>query len=205
MSSPTEQQVRSPGRPRSEAARRSVLEATRLLLATTSIRNLTIEAIAQKAGVGKTTIYRWWSSKTAIVIEVFMEMAAVDAPRDGVESASEALADQISRLIAHYRGPPGRLAAAILAEGQFDPEITAQFRSRFFAHRWAVVRSLIDKGIKDGEFTPGSDPKTVIDMIYGAIYFRLFIGHAALDADFANSLPALALRLLGKQEPDIDY
>jgi AcrR family transcriptional regulator len=170
MPNHNDREARSPGRPRSEASRRSVLEATQALLETTSIRNLTIEAIAQKAGVGKTTIYRWWSSKTAIVIEVFMNLAALDAPAKDAESASLALSDQISRLITHYRGETGRIAAGILAEGQFDPEIITEFRRRFFVNRRAEVRAVVDKGIERGEFTLEADADTVIDMIYGAIY-----------------------------------
>ncbi|MBK3402808.1 TetR/AcrR family transcriptional regulator [Methylorubrum populi] len=200
MPSHNGREARSPGRPRSEFSRRSVLEATQALLETTSIRNLTIEAIAQKAGVGKTTIYRWWSSKTAIVIEVFMNLAALDAPAKDAESASLALSDQISRLITHYRGETGRIAAGILAEGQFDPEIITEFRHRFFVKRRAEVQAVVDKGVERGEFTIEADVDTVIDMIYGAIYFRLLIGHSALDAEFAASLPAMALRVLGKQE-----
>jgi AcrR family transcriptional regulator len=68
------------GRPRSEASKRAVLEATFELLNTTTVRALTIEAIAQKAGVVKTTIFRWWTGKTALVIETFIDVMVSGTP-----------------------------------------------------------------------------------------------------------------------------
>src|SRR3954471_8116191 len=105
------------GRPRSEASRRAVLDATHALLEVTSVRDISIEAIAHKAGVGKTTIYRWWSSKTAVVIEAFMELMKPSTPVPNTESASEAISKHLALLIRQYRGNLGRIVAEILAEG----------------------------------------------------------------------------------------
>src|ERR687893_2713261 len=92
------------GRPRREAARQAILDATKSLLETTTVRDLTIEAIARKAGVGKTTIYRWWSSKAAVVIDT-LEAATPRAHLAECKSVTAALSEQVRLLIEQYRGP----------------------------------------------------------------------------------------------------
>src|SRR5688572_10693277 len=114
--------TRTRGRPRSEAARRAILEATRALLEATTVRDLTIETIARQAGVSKSTIYRWLPNKAAIVID------AVEAiiPRSHLaesKSVSAALTEQLRLLVEHYQGPYGRIVKELISEGQTDPEV----------------------------------------------------------------------------------
>lgn len=186
----------SAGRPRSEASRRAVLNATLALLKNTSVRALTIEAIAEKAGVGKTTIYRWWSSKTAVVIETFIDVMLPNTPMPKTASAGEAISEHVALLIKQYRGELGRIVAEILAEGKSEPAVLEEFRRVFFHNRREAVRDVIKRGIKSGEFRQDLDIDTAIDAIYGAIYFRLILGHLPLDQKFAKSLPLLALGIL---------
>jgi AcrR family transcriptional regulator len=193
-------ETRAPGRPRSEASRRAVLDAARALLDVTTVRDLTIEAIAQKAGVGKTTIYRWWSSKTAVVIEAFMELMKPSTPVPNVEGAGDAIGKHLALLVGQYRGKLGRIVAEILAEGQSEPEVLAEFRRRFFLDRREAVRQVIEEGLRSGEFDATLDVESAIDMLYGAVYFRLIMGHLPLDAGFARSLPEMALRILQTRE-----
>jgi len=184
------------GRPRSETSRQAVLEATLELLNSTTVRELTIEAIAQKAGVGKATIYRWWSSKSAVVIEAFVDVMLPSTPIPDVDSASEAIGKHIALLIKQYRGKLGRIVAEILAEGQSEPVLLAEFRKRFFENRRMAVRQVVENGIRNGEFDENLDIDTAIDAIYGAVYFRLFLGHLPLDQRFTKDLPRLALSIL---------
>jgi len=72
--------IRSVGRPRSEATRSQILATTIRLLQAHSVQEITIEAIAREAGVGKATIYRWWDSKALVIIAAFMENHAVNTP-----------------------------------------------------------------------------------------------------------------------------
>ena len=93
--------TRARGRPRSEAARQAILEATRTLLEATSVRDLTIETIAKQAGVSKSTIYRWWPNKAAIVIDAVEAMV----PRTRLsesKSVSAALTEQLVLLVEQY-------------------------------------------------------------------------------------------------------
>lgn len=176
------------GRPRSEAARQAILDATKSLLETTTVRDLTIEAIARTAGVGKTTIYRWWSSKAAVVIDT-LEASTPRARLAECKSVTAALSEQLLLLMEQYRGPYGRIMAELIAEGQANPDLLTEFRERFLMRRRAVARDLIEHGKAIKEFDPNIDTDLVCDMIYGSLYYRLLIGHLPLDAAFAEALP----------------
>ena len=184
------------GRPRSEASKRAVLDATFELLNTTTVRALTIEAIAQKAGVGKTTIYRWWPSKTAVVIDSFIDVMLAGTPIPVTKTAEEAITKHLALLVKQYSGKLGRVVAETLAEAQFEPKTLADFGRQFFSERREAVRAVIEAGMKSGEFDRKLDVDTALDTIYGAIYFRLFLGHLPLDQEFGKALAKIALATL---------
>jgi AcrR family transcriptional regulator len=186
----------SPGSPRSEASRLAVLEATISLLNSTTVRELTIEAIAHKAGVGKTTIYRWWPSKTAVAIEAFIDVMLPNTPVPHTKSAGEDISNHLSLLVRRYNGKLGRIVAELLAEGQSEPEMLADFRQRFFAGRRVAIREVIERGIKSGEFDSKLDVEIALDTLYGAIYFRLILGHLPLDQEFGKALARFAMNIL---------
>ena len=136
----------------SEASRLSILDATLRLLDNDkmTVKSLSIEAIAKEAGVGKTTIYRWWPSKAAVVIDAFMENHLLHTPVRKDVPVSEALAIHLRSLIRQYAGKPGRLVSQILAESQYDAEIRAMFRERFFDDRYETIIQLVQRGVETG-------------------------------------------------------
>jgi AcrR family transcriptional regulator len=187
---------RGPGRPRSEASRIAVLDATSKLLETMKVRDVSIEAIAGEAGVSKATIYRWWPNKNAVLIDSFIRQMHPSTPASGGRSAMDTLAGHLTVLVNQYAGAPGRLVAEILAEGQSDPVLCKAFRDRFFMHRRAAVRAVIEGGVATGEFAARLDIDTTLDALYGAVYFRLLMGHEPLDARFSVALISTARTLL---------
>jgi AcrR family transcriptional regulator len=186
----------APGRPRSEASRQAILGATISLLSSMTVRELTIEAIAHRAGVGKTTIYRWWTSKTAVAIEAFIDVMLPNTPVAHTKSAGDDISSHLSLLVRRYNGKLGRMVAELLAEGQSEPEMLADFRQRFFAGRRVAIREVIERGIKSGEFDSKLDVDIALDTLYGAIYFRLILGHLPLDQAFAKALVSFAMGIL---------
>jgi AcrR family transcriptional regulator len=184
------------GRPRSEESKAAILDAAWKLLKTTTLRDLSIEAIARESGVGKTTIYRWWSGKVAVVMDAFVENVMTVTPFPEKLSATEAITQQIASLIQAFSGEYGQIVAQIIAEGQADPEALASYRDRFIYPRRAAAKAIIQQGIENGEFDPNLDPELAIDVLYGAIYFRLLVGHLPLDSQFAEELPRWALKAL---------
>jgi AcrR family transcriptional regulator len=184
------------GRPRSEESKAAILEATWELLKTTSLRDLSIEAIARQSGVGKTTIYRWWPSKVAVVMDAFVENVLTVTSFPENLSAAEAIAQQMTSLVQAFSGEYGRIVAQIIAEGQADPAALASYRDRFIYPRRAAAKAIIQQGIENGEFDSSLDPELAIDILYGAIYFRLLVGHLPLDRQFAEELPRWALKAI---------
>ena len=187
---------RAPGRARSDAARIAILNASLRLLETQTVQQISIESIAREAGVGKATIYRWWSSKASVVIDAFMQNHLVHTPMPADLSAREAIARHIHLLVEQYSGWPGRLVAQIIAEGQSDPDVMREFRERFWYGRRALVREVIEGARSRGEFRADMEADLQMEMMYAPIYMRLLMGHLPLNKRFADMLTSQILPLL---------
>jgi AcrR family transcriptional regulator len=186
------------GRPRSEQSKDAILNAAWKLLQAGTVKDLSIEAIAREAGVGKTTIYRWWSSKAAVIVDAFMASVEPEISFTETESALRALSEQIKLLITVFTGDYGRIVAEIIAEGQTDSEALKSFRDRFILPIREAAKAVIEKGIISGEFDSNINPELALDVLYGSIYYRLLVGHLPIDEDFAEHLPEMVLKGLGK-------
>lgn len=187
---------RSPGRTRSDASRVAILDATLKLLGTTPLQQISIESIAREAGVGKATIYRWWNSKAAVVIEAFLHTHLSHTPMPRMGSPREALIRHIHLLIDEYNGWSGRIVAQVLAEGQGDPDVLREFRERFWYGRRAVVREVLEDARRLGEIRSDMDAELQMDMLYAPIYFRLLVGHLPLDKKFADTHCVAVMQML---------
>jgi AcrR family transcriptional regulator len=193
---------RSPGRARSDASRTAILEATLKLLETTPVQQISIESIAREAGVGKATIYRWWSSKAAVVIEAFLHTHLSHTPMPKVASPREALMRHIHLLIEEYSGWSGRIVSQIMAEGQSDPDVLREFRERFWYGRRAVVREVLEEARSRGEIRNDLDSESQMDLLYAPIYFRLLMRHMPLDKKFADEHCAAIMLMLTPTQND---
>lgn len=186
---------RAPGRVRSDAARLAILNAALTLLERTTLQQISIESIAREAGVGKATIYRWWNSKAAVVIDAFLETHASRTPMPKGVDPIQALQQHIHLLIEQYAGWSGHIVSQILAEGQGDPEVLRTFRERFSYGRRAMVREVVEEARRTGALRTDIDVETLMDLLYAPIYFRLIVGHAPLDKQFADVHCEAVMRL----------
>jgi AcrR family transcriptional regulator len=182
---------------RSEASRSAILEATVALLEEATVQKLSIEAIAKKAGVGKTTIYRWWPSKAAVVIDAFIEHHLVNTPIPEDLPVREALVVHLRSLIRQYAGPEGRLVAQLIAESQYDESTLADFRERFWDGRRAAIDALLERGVESGEVRADVDVDLLVEMVYSPVYLRLLFGHRPLDEAYAEQAVAVAFAGMG--------
>ena len=186
---------------RSETSRRAILEATSALLAETTVQKLSIEAIAKRAGVGKTTIYRWWPSKAAVVIDAFVEHHIVQTPISNDVPVPEALRAHLTSLVEQYAGPRGRLVAQIIAESQYDESTLHEFRERFWDGRRAATRALVERGVREGSLRDDLDPGVMVELMYSAVYVRLLFRYRELDRSFAEQIVATAMAGIGTGAP----
>jgi hypothetical protein len=101
------------------------------------------------------------------------------------------------RLTEAFGGRMGRTVAALIAEGQADPELAEALRLRWLSVRRAEAREILELGIERGELREDLDLEVAVDVLYGPIYYRLLVGHAPLDADFADALADYVFAGLG--------
>lgn len=178
------------------------MNAALKLLETQTLQQITIEAIAREAEVGKATIYRWWSSKASIVIEAFAQNHLVHTPMPAGLSSREAITRHMHLLIEQYGGWPGKVVAQLLAEGQADPQILREFRERFFYGRRAMVREVLEEGRRRGELRADMDIDLQADILYAPIYLRLLMRHEPLDQAFAEVLTTTLMKLVSEAAPE---
>jgi AcrR family transcriptional regulator len=184
---------RSPGRPRSEQARVSIQRSTLKLLGENGFPDLTIEAVAAHAGVGKATVYRWWPNKAALIADAFASSTTRKLRFPDTGSVRADMSQQMRQVIKIFRSRRGRILSAILAAGQSDGELIAAFRERFMRPRRQEAYATVRRGIARGELRKGVDLDLLLDSLYGPIYMRFLIRHDKLTPDFVDNLCELVL------------
>jgi AcrR family transcriptional regulator len=186
---------RAPGRPRSEESRQSILRSTlKLLQQDGGFAELSIEAIAADAGVGKTTVYRWWPTKAALVADAFSASAEEELRFPNSGSVYTDINIQMRGLIRIFRSQRGKVVAALLAGGQSDPELLEAYRDRFLWPRRRQAYETLQRGVDRGELPVGSDFDLILDSLYGPILMRFLIRHVKLDENFADEICGLVLK-----------
>jgi AcrR family transcriptional regulator len=193
-------QKRAPGRPRSEESRQAILRSTLKLLTETGFPQLSIEAIAADADVGKATVYRWWPTKAALVADAFSASAEQELRFPDTGSLHKDINLQMRQVIRVFRSQRGKVVAALLGGGQSDPELIAAFRERFLWPRRRQAYQTLQRGIERGELPPGIDMNLILDTLYGPIYMRFLIRHDELNKSFADALCGLVLGGVERQQ-----
>ena len=179
-------EARRPGRPRSEKARKAVIRSTLKLLERVGFNELTMEAVAARAGVGKATVYRWWPNKAELVIAAFASAVEEELRFPSAGAVLESIHQQMKRWAVIYRSALGQIVTAVIGAGQSDPEILEAFRAHWVEPRRIEARALLRNAQKNGEIRADLDPDVVLDLLYGPLYLRLLLKHAPLDENFVN-------------------
>jgi AcrR family transcriptional regulator len=183
------------GRPRSETAHKAVLAAAAELLLDRGLPGVSMDAVAERAGVSKATIYRWWPTKETLALDMLYNEWTKVTPQQ-YESGSLRL-DLLALLHAWSRlasgRPYGRVVAALLMEGQTDPAFAAEYQRRMVEPRRDQARAIFGHAIERGEIPADTKVEVAIDLLYGALYHRLLHGHAPLDDQFVEDIVELTL------------
>lgn len=175
-----------------------ILEATRELLVEVGVHGLTVEGVAARAGVAKTTIYRRYRSKNDLALAVLLVMVReVTAVKDRGDTRAELIAFVNGAVRVLGSTLMGRVMQGIVSDLAADPELAQAFREQVVAARLAEVRRLVELGIERGQIRPGVDVGLVHELLFGPIYYRLLLSGAPLDRKLATRivdavLPALA-------------
>jgi AcrR family transcriptional regulator len=180
--------ARSPGRPRSEEARKAILESTLELLKQSGFADLSIESIASHAGVGKATVYRWWPNKGGLVMDAFVSVAEQELSFPPSGPVEKAIREQMKKWSSIFGGPLGRVIAAVIGAGQSEPEMLEAFQNYYVEPRRREARELLKQAIKNGELRPDLDPNLILDILYGPLYLRLLIQSGPLTLAFIDQV-----------------
>ena len=191
---------RAPGRPRSEDARKAILRSTLKLLQEMGFPDLSIEAIAADADVGKATVYRWWPNKASLVAEAFSRSADEELRFPNTGSVRNDVSIQMKHLVRILRGRLGRIVAALIGGGQSDPELIQAFRDRFMMPRRQEAYQTLRRGMARRELPEHVDLDLALDILYGSLYMRFLIRQTGLTEDYVEQVVALVFDGAAKRE-----
>jgi AcrR family transcriptional regulator len=187
------QQQRTLGRYRNVRSHRAILDATNQLLAEVGYARLTIEGVAARAGVGKATVYRWWPSKGALVVDALSENPAVPPAHD-TGSVRTDLEQAIEYVIGVLTtSPEGSIIPALAADLVHDPVLAETFRTRLLRPRRSVVEQMMHRAVERGELPPDTDASLILDICVGAVFYRLVVSGEPVGEALAARLVDLVL------------
>src|SRR5882757_2849770 len=191
------------GRPRSETARRAVLDAALQLCQSGGYQALTMKAIAETAGVGRQTVYRWWPAKQDVLLDALRDLRMRKAehldPDTGdtlhdvrtLLSATFTLTDRLT----------GNALIGLIAEAQHDPGLSQRLQATVIGPRRQALRETLARGVARGELTESVPLDLAVDFAFGTMWYRLISRHAPVDSALAEQITA-ALAMLLRATPD---
>jgi AcrR family transcriptional regulator len=183
------------GRPRSEKARKAILDAAAELLLARGLSAVSMDTVAERAGVSKATIYRWWPTKETLALDALYTnwATAGPAPRDTGTLRGDLLS--LLRPWARLAGqqPYARVIAALLSEAQTDPDFAAEYRRRVVEPRRELAKAVFLRAAERGEIPADTKTDVALDLVYGPLYHRLLQGHAKLTDRFVRDVVDMVL------------
>jgi AcrR family transcriptional regulator len=174
---------------RSEAAREAILRAADDLLAEKGFAGVTVEGIAKAAGVAKQTVYRWWSSKTDVLMDAFLEDAAADLePPDtgSLETDLRAHLRETSRFLTV--DDAGTVYRALVGQAQHDSELAQTFRARYLHDQQVRDQKPFVRAIARGELSPETDVASLAEWVVGPIHYRVIVTGEPVDDTFIDAI-----------------
>ena len=183
--------AQSAGRPRSEVAHKAILEATLELLAEVGFSALTVEGVAQRAGVGKATIYRRWASKLPLVVEAFGELPAFEDVDTGT------LAGDLKAMLTQYlrnflATPLATVYPSLAAERRHNPEL-GELLDPLLRNRRRPLDAALRRAVTRGELASDLDLELASDLIVGPVAVRLFFRGTQIKPDMVSPMVDMAL------------
>ena len=194
------------GRPRSQAAHDAVLAAALALVAEGGYAAATIDEISARSGVAKTTIYRRWPHRAALLVELLVRMAAEVAPPPAGQDPLEALRTELHQVAHAVAAPPGQLLAALVAAAQQDAEVRdALLKGLFIPRRKATARMILEAQ-RAGTVRSDVSPLVAVDLLFGPVFYRGLMRQEPVPAAFVrqlfeHALAGIATRRAGASSP----
>ncbi len=178
---------RKAGRPRNTAAKDMVLQVAYDIVIKDGVGRLTIERVANEAGVGKPTIYRYWANAHELAMAAFMAQPETKF-RSPKGSGQQRLVTHIKSVIKTFSSRRGRQITLTMASAEQESELAKAFRNQVILKSRDTGRALLESALDDGTIRSKVDIETLLDMLYGPIFFRLLAGHQPLTTKLAEEI-----------------
>jgi AcrR family transcriptional regulator len=183
-----------PGRLRPADIRNRVLDAAYEGVLRDGFRALTVDAVSAQTGVAKTSIYRRWPNKAAMVMDAFAFRIGPHISFPKQQDALEGIRLQMLSLARAFRGPAGTMVKALLAEAQFDQELAKAFLKNWLLPRRKAATAALQDAIQSGQLRADLSIPETLDILYGGLYYRLMTGFGAISTTYVETVFAQVLR-----------
>lgn len=192
------------GRPRSVASDRAILDAARALLREGPLSSLTMEKVAARAGVAKTTLYRRWATKEQLALAVLGEMARRQIPvPDTGNTRAELIYAVVDTAQTMQRTIAGRTIRGLVPGLADDPQLARDFVSTLVDLRRREMTRIAERGVARGDLDPATPLELLSDLLIAPLFWRLLLTGETLDEAVAQRLVDAALHGLAAR-PDRD-
>ncbi|MEU8442048.1 TetR/AcrR family transcriptional regulator [Streptomyces microflavus] len=191
---------------RSDRSRRAIYDAALALVGEAGYRRTTIEGIAARAGVGKQTIYRWWPSKAAVLMEAFLDLATRAAEEAGPQAGGAEYGipdtgDLAADLKLVLRATVDELndplmeapTRALTAEGIVDAKLGAEFVEKLLDPQLSLYVTRLRAAQEAGQLRPDADPRIALELLIAPLTHRWLLRTLPLTHAYADTIVDYAL------------
>jgi AcrR family transcriptional regulator len=183
------------GRPRSQKTTAAILESAYELMASEGLTAASIDAVARHSNVSKMTIYKWWPSREALLIDAFLNQASLMLPLSSSGNAAARLRRHAVAYAEALVGEFGKVQLAVISECVANTGSATLFYERYLKLRRDAIVAIIAAGQEDGSIAAAGAPTDLYDAIYGSLFYRSIFGIKPISAAFARRLVDMVLKL----------
>ncbi|MET0879549.1 MAG: TetR/AcrR family transcriptional regulator [Tardiphaga sp.] len=176
------------GRPRSAETEQAILDSAYALMASEGLAAATIDAVARDSGVSKMTIYKWWPSREALLIDAFLRQASSMLPLPDRGDPLVRLRKHAAAYVEALNGDFGKVQLAVISDCIASTGSARIFSERYLAMRREVAVKIISSGQKDGSVLASEPAGDLYDRIYGSLFYQYVFGFRELTKDYADKL-----------------
>jgi AcrR family transcriptional regulator len=189
------------GRPRDERANRAILAAALELMAEQGVRDLRMDDVAGRAGVGKATIYRRYRSKEQLVTATVATLVSAITVPDTGSTRTDLLGLMRGAVDLYSESVEAAVMPSLVDAMRRDPELARTVREGFLSERRAAIRAVLERGVQRGDLRPDHDRELALDVLAGALFYRLLITGGPIDEQLADGVVELILRGFAPAKP----
>ncbi len=186
------------GRPRSAETTNAILQSAYTLMATTGLAATSIDAVARDSNVSKMTIYKWWPSREALLIDAFLNQASLMLPLPTTGTPAEQLRSHAAAYARALQGEFGKVQLAVISECISNTGSAEIFYERYLQYRRTALIELIVAGQHDGSIGAVGTPEDLYDAIYGSLFYRYVFGIKPISPAQARNLVDTLLMIKGR-------